>query len=103
MDTILEIIGAIGGLIGTIAGLASLARIRTQNKKDCADASESYAAAARSLFEPLSKRVDDLEAELKAWKNWATRLVNQLRRHNIEPEPFIEPVTAVKSSGGRQW
>lgn len=106
MENLLLLIGTIGGLIGAVAGLSAWSRVRAQNKKDCADATESYAAAARSLYEPLAKRVDDLENELKAWKNWAERLVRQVRRLGHEPEPFIEP-NAISSAkplhGSGKW
>lgn len=104
MNDVISVVAAICGILGAVAGLSSWSRVRAQNKKDCSDASESVAAAAKVLIEPLSKRVDDLERELLAWKNWAQRLVKQVRGMGMEPEPFADPVTVSRvDQGKRQW
>jgi hypothetical protein len=88
----LGIIGAIAGLAGLVTALVSTRRVKSQNFRDCADANESIAAAVKTLIEPLEKRVRDLERELAEWKNWAERLVRQVKKLGHEPVPFVESV-----------
>lgn len=60
LEYIAMTITAIAAFGGMITGFIA---IRTQRKKDLSDASESIAEAAKTLIEPLRKRVGQLEKE----------------------------------------
>lgn len=97
------IVGLGGGAFGALITSAS------QRRKVHAEANEANARAEKAraeaikikaeaddeirntvmlLVDPLRKRIEELENELKGWKNWANRLVNQIKGMGCEPVPF---------------
>lgn len=103
LEHIAIVITALVSIGGMITGFLAL---KSQKKKDVANASESIAEAAKSLIEPLRQRIEHLEQEnvvlrkrsdvleleigdlkktLRAFKEGTERLVYQLRALNAEP------------------
>lgn len=97
------VVTAIVSIIGVVTGFLAL---RSQKKKDTADATESIAEAAKTLIEPLRQRVEQLEEEneklkiksirtecelkalkerLKEFEEGTERLIFQLKALNAEP------------------
>ncbi len=85
------IIGGAGVVAGAlITGLLQRRKIRAESEKDSADANEQIRKTVMALLDPLQKRVEQLETELDDWKNWAERLVHQVKCLGAEPVPFKE-------------
>jgi uncharacterized protein HemX len=94
------IISAIVGVAGVVVG--ALITNASQQRKVKAESVKAEAEAARikadeneqirktvmSLIEPLQEQINKLEQELEDWKNWADRLVTQIKGLGCEPVPF---------------
>ena len=83
-----------GGLVWD--RVTSRRKARADAQKTEADANETLRDTVMKLIDPLKKRIDELEStveELKAenadLKEWAERLVAQVKSFGCEPAKFI--------------
>ena len=84
---------ALFGLIGVIAGamitsLSKRTKIKAESEKTEADTNEQIRQTVMALIKPLQERVAELERELLDWKDWASRLVTQIKSLGCDPVPF---------------
>ena len=114
---ILLVLGIIASLVMSIlAARGQFKRIPSQNESDDASAVRSYAEAAerisnqnremanevdrlRGQMNDLQKKLEEqmtliqqLKAERDDLKNWAERLVHQLKSHELTPVPLYREV-----------
>ncbi len=93
-------ISAIVGVVGVVAGAlitgasqrhkvkAESAKAEAEAAKIKAEENEQIRQTVMSLIEPLQEQINKLEQELEDWKNWADRLVTQIKGLGCEPVPF---------------
>jgi len=85
----IAVVGVVGGIIGAlITGLFQRKKVNSGIDNDTAQTNEQIRKTVMLLLTPLTNRVDELEKELRDWKNWAHALVNQLKCLGHEPVPF---------------
>lgn len=85
---LVALISVIGG---TIIGSAISAVVTSMlsKKKDEAETSKMITESVTSLIQPLNDRINDIEIEVKDWRNCAEARGRQLERANIVPAPFV--------------
>ncbi len=82
-------VGLVGVVIGALITSASQKRkVKAESEKTEAEANEQIRQTVMQLINPLQKRIEELEIELRDWKNWANRLVTQIEGLGCEPVPF---------------
>lgn len=79
---LVALISAGSAVLGALIGGAFML------SKNKADTTQIITETCLSLIEPLQKRVNDLEVELKDWMACAEERAKQLLKVNITPAPF---------------
>ena len=95
-NIIVAIIGLLTGGMGAIlTSLFQHRKTQAEADKDCADANEQIRVTVMALIEPLKRRIDELEDEVKKLqtenadlKDWAQALVIQIKNMGHEPIQF---------------
>jgi len=78
---------AVWGVIGVVGGAIITGIVQLIVSK--ADYTQKIQETCIALITPLQNRIEELDTELKDWKNWAERLVKQVKKLGQEPVPFI--------------
>jgi regulator of replication initiation timing len=97
---IVAIVGAgaavIGGIIG---GMFSRPKTKAETDKTFADTNEQIRETVMALIDPLKKRVEELEREVRALqcenldlRTWAEALVEQIKSLGKEPVAYVRRV-----------
>ena len=78
LETAVTVITIIVALLGAVASFYSLSN---SARKDAFD-------QLKVIVDQLKEKVDELETENEDLKDWAERLVRQVRAAGLEPEPY---------------
>lgn len=77
---------AVWGVIGVIGGAVITGVVQVMISK--ADYTQKIQETCVSLIDPLKEQIDELKVELQDWKDWASRLVEQVKGLGHDPVPF---------------
>lgn len=83
----------IAGVAGMFAGaVTGMIGARAMKRKNDADAASALSEAAKNLIEPLNRRIDDMNVEMRGLKKKLSlflaginRLIDQIKRLGQEP------------------